>query len=49
MYAPLVHRYARRHGLQDADAADLAQDVMIQVARALRSFEYRPERGRFRD
>src|SRR5262245_64438036 len=26
IYAPLVYRLARRHGLQDADAADLAQD-----------------------
>jgi RNA polymerase sigma-70 factor (ECF subfamily) len=23
LYAPLVYDYARRHGLQDADAADL--------------------------
>ncbi len=48
IYAPLVYRYALRHGAQDADAADLTQDVMVEVARAIRSFEYRPERGRFR-
>jgi RNA polymerase sigma-70 factor (ECF subfamily) len=28
LYTPLVYSYARRHGLQDADGADLAQDVM---------------------
>ncbi|HKB35845.1 MAG TPA: sigma factor, partial [Gemmataceae bacterium] len=28
LYAPLVYRFARRRGLQDADAADLAQDVL---------------------
>jgi RNA polymerase sigma-70 factor (ECF subfamily) len=49
LYAPLVYRAARRQGLQDADAADLTQEVMGEVARAIRSFEYRPERGRFRD
>jgi RNA polymerase sigma factor (sigma-70 family) len=49
LYAPLVYRYLRQRGLQDADAADLTQEVMGAVARAIRSFEYRPERGRFRD
>jgi DNA-directed RNA polymerase specialized sigma24 family protein len=39
IYAPLVYRYACRHGLQDADAADLSQEVMEKVARAIRSFE----------
>jgi RNA polymerase sigma-70 factor (ECF subfamily) len=49
LYAPLVYRFGRRRGLQDADAADLTQEVMGEVARAIRSFEYQPERGRFRD
>jgi RNA polymerase sigma-70 factor (ECF subfamily) len=49
IYAPLVYRFCRRRGLQDADAADLAQEVMGEVARSIRDFEYRPERGRFRD
>jgi len=49
IYAPLVYGYFRRHGLQDADAADLTQEVMSEVARTIRSFEYQPERGRFRD
>jgi len=48
IYAPLVYQYALRRGLQHADAADLTQDVMVEVARAIRSFEYQPERGRFR-
>ncbi|HLJ97009.1 MAG TPA: sigma-70 family RNA polymerase sigma factor [Gemmataceae bacterium] len=48
-YAPLVYRYARRQGLQDADAADVAQEVMVEAARCLRTFVYQPERGRFRD
>jgi RNA polymerase sigma factor (sigma-70 family) len=49
IYAPIVYRYACRHGLQDADAADLSQEVMGKIASAIRTFEYCPERGRFRD
>ena len=49
VYAPLIYRYCRRRGLQDADAADVGQEVLAQVARSIRTFEYRPERGRFRD
>jgi RNA polymerase sigma-70 factor (ECF subfamily) len=49
IYGPVVYRYARGRGLQDADAADLMQDVLTEIARAIRGFEYRPERGRFRD
>lgn len=49
LYAPMIYNYCRRKGLQDADAADVAQEVMTEVARCIRSFEYQPERGRFRD
>jgi RNA polymerase sigma-70 factor (ECF subfamily) len=49
VYAPLVYRWCRRQGLQEADAADVGQEVLAQVARSIRTFEYRPERGRFRD
>jgi RNA polymerase sigma-70 factor (ECF subfamily) len=48
-YAPLIHRSCRRRGLQDADAADVTQEVLAQVARSIRTFEYQRERGRFRD
>jgi RNA polymerase sigma factor (sigma-70 family) len=49
LYMPLVLRYCRLRGLQDADAADVTQEVMAQVARSMRAFGYQPERGRFRD
>jgi RNA polymerase sigma-70 factor (ECF subfamily) len=49
LYAPPVMRYCRLRGLQDADAADITQEVMTQVARSMHSFDYQPERGRFRD
>src|SRR5262249_11527239 len=35
LYAPLLYRLARRHGLQDADAADLTQDVLRPLVNAL--------------
>lgn len=49
IYAPLVYRYCRRKGLQDSDSADVTQEVMAQVARSIREFDYEPQRGRFRD
>jgi RNA polymerase sigma-70 factor (ECF subfamily) len=49
VYAPLVYRHCRKHGLQDADGADLTQEVLAQVARSCGDFQYTPERGRFRD
>lgn len=49
IYTPLIYRYCRTRGLQDADAADLAQETMAAVARAIAGFEYNPERGKFRN
>src|SRR5437870_8680075 len=48
IYAPLVYGYARKHGLQDADAADLTQDILRTVAGAVGRLEYDPQRGSFR-
>ena len=48
LYAPLVYRFLRKRGLQDADAADLTQDVLRSLAAAIDSFEYDPRRGSFR-
>jgi RNA polymerase sigma-70 factor (ECF subfamily) len=48
LYAPPVYACARRHGLQDADAADVTQDVMRAVYTAFRRGDYDPDRGRFR-
>src|SRR5690349_16674686 len=49
LYAPVVYRYARKQGLQDADAADLCQDVLRIVAGAVGRLEYDPQRGAFRN
>jgi RNA polymerase sigma-70 factor (ECF subfamily) len=48
IYAPLVYGFASRHGLQDADAADLTQDVLRSVAGAVGRFHYEPGRASFR-
>lgn len=48
LYAPVLHAYGMRHGLQDADAADLAQDTLQNVLRAAPTFEYDPAKGAFR-
>jgi RNA polymerase sigma factor (sigma-70 family) len=49
LYGPLVYGYARKQGLQDADAADLTQDVLGAVAGAIDRLEYDPARGAFRN
>lgn len=48
-YGPPVFRYCRKLGLQDADASDVVQEVLAQVAMSIRQFEYDPAAGRFRD
>ena len=48
LYGGLVYGFARRNGLQDADAADLTQEVFLAVAQAAGRFHYDPRRGTFR-
>jgi RNA polymerase sigma-70 factor (ECF subfamily) len=48
VYTPVIYGYCRRKGLQEADAADVTQDVLAEVARGMPAFRYQPERGRFR-
>jgi RNA polymerase sigma-70 factor (ECF subfamily) len=48
LYAPLVFGFARKHGLQDADAADLTQDVLQAISGGIRRLDYDPRRGTFR-
>jgi RNA polymerase sigma factor (sigma-70 family) len=48
LYAPLVYGLARRYGLQDADAADLTQEVLRGLVGAVPQFDYDPARGTFR-
>src|SRR5262245_44897864 len=48
LYAPLVYGFARNRGLQDADAADLMQEVLRAVSGAAGRLDYDPARGTFR-
>ena len=48
LYGPMVFRFARKRGLQEADAADFTQTVFQAVAGAIPEFDYDPRQGRFR-
>lgn len=48
IYAPIVFHFARGRGLQDSDAADVVQEVLVRVAEAFRRRKYDQSRGRFR-
>jgi RNA polymerase sigma-70 factor, ECF subfamily len=40
LYTPLLYYWARRLGLQETDAADLVQDVLVSLVRKLPEFNY---------
>lgn len=46
-YGRHIYRWCRQWGLQDADAEDVTQDILLKLARKLREFTYNPE-GSFR-
>src|SRR5262245_30555221 len=48
IYAPLVHGFLCKQGLQDADAADVTQEVMRTVSQTIGRWDYDPLRGKFR-
>jgi RNA polymerase sigma factor (sigma-70 family) len=48
LYGPIVYGYARKRGLQDADAADLMQDVLRSVSAAIGRLDYDRNQGTFR-
>lgn len=48
IYRPVVYRLARQKGMQDADAQDLAQQVLVAVAAAIGQWEPNNEAVRFR-
>ncbi|MCC7419292.1 MAG: sigma-70 family RNA polymerase sigma factor [Planctomycetaceae bacterium] len=49
IYTPIVVRFVRSRGLQDADACDVAQETFRTVAHSIGGFDPVPEKGRFRD
>jgi RNA polymerase sigma-70 factor (ECF subfamily) len=48
LYGPLVEQWCRRAGLQDADVADVSQEVFWTVARKIGEFRRGPAMGSFR-
>lgn len=47
-YGPMLYRFVRSRGLQDADAADVVQDVLRSVGMAISRLDYQKEKGGFR-
>lgn len=48
LYGPMIYGFARKRGLQDADAADMMQDVLRSVSTSIERLDYDPRQGRFR-
>src|SRR5262245_57994326 len=48
LYRPWLVGWLRRHGLDDADAQDLVQEILIVVQRELPFFQHNQRAGAFR-
>ena len=48
LYTPLIRAWLRRYDVQDSDANDLVQEVLLAVSKDLRKFEHRGQPGAFR-
>lgn len=48
LYGPIIYRFARGRGLQDADAADVMQDTLRSVSSAIGRLDYDSAKGSFR-
>lgn len=44
-YGPRVYRWCRQWGLQHTDAEDVAQNVLLEIARQFHHFKYDPARS----
>ena len=47
-YAPKIFLWCRRFHLQESDASDVTQEVLVKLVSAMQSFVYDPARGSFR-
>ena len=45
-YGRRIFRWCRGRGLQESDAEDVTQNVLLDLGRQMRTFEYRPAPGR---
>jgi RNA polymerase sigma factor (sigma-70 family) len=48
IYRPLLHRYARARGLDDAEAEDVTQHCLAAISGHISRFDYDPTKGRFK-
>ena len=48
LYEPVAYRLLRRHGLQDADAREVMQELLLAVSRNIDRWDPAEERGSFR-
>jgi len=48
LYAPLIRAWLRRYDVQDSDANDLVQEVLLAVSTDLGNFQHRGHPGAFR-
>jgi len=48
IYRPVILRLARHKGMQEADAEDVAQQVLVSIAKAVEEREHDPKRAKFR-
>jgi RNA polymerase sigma-70 factor (ECF subfamily) len=48
LYEPAAYRLLRRHGLQDADAREVMQELFMAVGRSIDRWDPTKERGSFR-
>jgi RNA polymerase sigma factor (sigma-70 family) len=44
-YGPHIYRWCRQWKLQDADAEDVTQDILVKLTQKLRAFAYDPSRS----
>ena len=48
LYEPVIYRLLRRHGLQDADAREVMQELLVAVSGSIGRWDPARERGSFR-
>jgi RNA polymerase sigma factor (sigma-70 family) len=48
LYEPVIYRLLRQHGLQDADAHDVMQELLLAVSRSIDRWDPAKECGSFR-
>ena len=48
LYAPLLKRWLRRYEIQDSDAEDITQEVMVTLLNGLPKFQHNEQTGAFR-